>query len=630
MFHKSELKYVDKLTFYNIKTMSHKIELLSPAKNLACGLEAVNHGADAIYIGPSQFGARIAAANHITDIEHLIKYAHPFGVKVYITLNTILTDKELENAEKLIYQCYEIGADAIIVQDMGILQLDLPPIALHASTQTNNQNLEKILFLESAGFQRIILARELSLMAIQHIKKNSNIELESFVHGSLCVSYSGQCYMSQYGCGRSANRGDCAQYCRLPYTLSDAKGNKIMEDKYLLSLKDLDRSDSLEDMLNAGITSFKIEGRLKDLSYVKNITAYYRHKLDILLDKDAKHLKRSSVGKSFFYFTPNPEKTFHRGNTEYFLYKREPNMVQMDTPKSMGEIIGKVKNIGYNYFELSEADRLHHGDGLCFVDTKGEFNGVRVNRIENKNVYPAKKMLIAKGTLLYRNFDIAFNKSLEGKSAERKILIDFTLKEIDNKLILYITDEEKIKICIEIKAEKIPAEKPESAKKQIQNQLNKLGNTVFEAKSIQIQTKEMYFIPNSVLVNSKREAIQLLLNKRSQLLPKKITLNKSKFPLIFPKTTVSYFENVMNKKAETFYRQAGVKNITSSFEICTPKNPILMTTKYCIKYQLGWCPKGNSIQTKIPPEPYSLQTYNNKFKLIFDCKQCEMQIIPFT
>ena len=609
--------------------MSHKIELLSPAKNLACGIEAVNHGADAIYIGPSQFGARIAAANQLSDIEHLINYAHTFGVKVYITLNTILTDKELENAQKIIYQCYEIGADAIIIQDMGILQLDLPPIALHASTQTNNRNLDKILFLESAGFQRIILARELSLTSIQYIKKNSNIELEAFVHGSLCVSYSGQCYMSQYACGRSANRGDCAQYCRLPYTLQDANGDTIVKNKHLLSFKDLDRSDALEDMLNAGITSFKIEGRLKDLNYVKNITAYYRQKLDMLLERNTKQLKRSSVGKSFFYFIPNPEKTFHRGKTDYFLYNRTSNMAQMDTPKSMGEIIGKVKNTAYNYFELTEAKELNHGDGLCFVDINGEFQGFRVNRVDEQKVYPAKKINITRETLLYRNFDASFNKCLEGKSAERKIAIDFTLTETDTKLFLSITDEENIEIGIELKAEKTPAEKPDIAKKQIHTQLSKLGNTIFEARSINIKTKEIYFIPNSLLANSRREAVQLLLNKRSQILPIKFTLKKSKFPFIFPKTEVSYFENIMNEKAETFYRQAGVKQIAASFEICIPKNPILMTTKYCIKHQLGWCPMRNSIPLIIPSEPYSLQTGNNKFTLYFDCKQCEMQITPF-
>ncbi|MDD4209538.1 MAG: U32 family peptidase [Bacteroidales bacterium] len=609
--------------------MSHKIELLSPAKNLACGIEAVNHGADAIYIGPSQFGARIAAANQLSDIEHLINYAHTFGVKVYITLNTILTDKELENAQKIIYQCYEIGADAIIIQDMGILQLDLPPIALHASTQTNNRNLDRILFLESAGFQRIILARELSLTAIKHIKANSNIELEAFVHGSLCVSYSGQCYMSQYACGRSANRGDCAQYCRLPYTLSDAKGDKIVENKHLLSLKDLDRSDALEDMITAGITSFKIEGRLKDMNYVKNITAYYRQKLDMLLERNTKQLKRSSIGKSVFYFSPNPEKTFHRGKTDYFLYNRTPNMVQIDTPKSMGEIIGKVKNIAFNSFELTEADKLQHGDGLCFVDTKGGFKGFRVNRIENQNVYPAKKISLAKETLLYRNFDTAFNKCLKGKSAERKIAIDFTLTETDNNLILSITDEENIKINVDFKIEKTPAEKPELAKKQILTQLSKLGNTVFEARSINIQTKEIYFIPNSLLANSKREAIQQLLYKRNQLLPKNFTPKKNKGPLIFPTTEVSYFENIMNNKAESFYRQVGVKQIAPAFEICIPKNPILMSTKYCIKHQLGWCPMEKSLQASTPPEPYSLQTGNNTFTLYFDCKQCEMQITPF-
>src|ERR1035437_1229160 len=360
----------------------HYIELLSPAKNLECGLAAINHGADAVYIGASSFGARAAAGNTLEDIATLVQYAHKYRSKVHVALNTILTDEQLPEAEKLIWEVYNAGADALIVQDMGILQLNLPPIALHASTQTDNRTVEKVKFLQDVGFSRVVLARELSLKQIAEIASQTDVELEAFIHGALCVSYSGQCYMSQANCGRSANRGQCAQYCRLPYHLVDADDNVLVKNKHLLSLKDLDQSDSLEEMLEAGVTSFKIEGRLKDADYVKNITAYYRRKLDAILDGSTRY-RRASAGRTTILFEPNPEKSFRRSNTDYFLHGRKPDIAQLETPKSLGEPIGKVTYIGRNFFEMQNGTLLNNGDGLCFINKHGDLTGFRVNRVEH-------------------------------------------------------------------------------------------------------------------------------------------------------------------------------------------------------------------------------------------------------
>lgn len=609
--------------------IARNIELLAPAKNLQCGLEAVNHGADAIYIGAPQFGARVAAGNSLKDIESLIKYAHGYGVKVYITFNTILTDSELESAQKIINQCYNIGADAIIVQDMGILELELPPIALHASTQTDNRTVNKIRFLSSAGFQRVILARELSISEIKKIHTETDIELEAFVHGSLCVSYSGQCYMSQYACRRSANRGECAQFCRLPYTLTDENGTVLLKNKYLLSLKDMNRSRSLEEMLEAGISSFKIEGRLKDVDYVKNITAFYRKKLDAIFYYKTNNYRASSSGKCTFYFEPNPEKTFCRGETDYFLHKRENNMIQIETPKSIGEKIGIIKKVTNNYFELSETTQLHHGDGLCYILPNGEFDGFRINKIEGEKVFPAKKIDLQTGTLIYRNFDTHFNDLLQHKSAERKIAIDIILEENEGGFVLRLTDESNNTIEVQIPSEKNIADKKEAAMSQISTQLQKLGNTVFEAKNIYLPTNETFFIPNSILTIYRRLACDKLLEKRLSLLPKSIPPKKTNL-LPYPEKKLTYLSNIMNKKAEMFYKKAGVEQIDVAFEKKPIEVPVLMQTKYCLKFELGWCPKQNNKIGFNENESLFIKSQNNSFCLIFNCNRCEMQIIPVT
>ncbi len=434
------------------------VELLSPAKNLECGLAAINHGADAIYIGAPKFSARNKASCPIEDIETLTKYAHRYRAKVFVALNTILTDQQLPIAEKIIKQLYEAGADALIIQDMGILKLDLPPIALHASTQTDNRTLEKVQFLEKAGFSRVVLARELLLNDIRAISSGTTVELEAFVHGALCVSYSGQCYISQAMCGRSANRGECAQFCRLPYDLIDGNNNILLKNKHLLSLKDMNLSDHLEEMMDAGIVSFKIEGRLKEAEYVKNITAYYRKKIDAILERRPGYIKASS-GKTKFFFKPEPSKSFNRGFTDYFLNKRQRDIIQLATPKSLGEKLGTVKNSKRNFFELTGSKKVNNGDGLCFIDKQGGLQGFRVNKSENNYIHPSEPVTIPTGTILFRNYNAEFEKTLKQKTSERKIAIDIQLTETTDGISIHMVDEDGISSHTTFEYEKQMAKK---------------------------------------------------------------------------------------------------------------------------------------------------------------------------
>lgn len=598
------------------------IELLSPAKNLECGIAAVNHGADAVYIGASRFGARAVAGNSIKEIETLVKYAHKFRSRIYVTLNTLLTDEELPAAEKLIWEIYESGADALIIQDMGILKMHLPPIALHASTQTDNRDIDKIKFLADQGISRVVLARELSVSQIKNIHSQTDVELEAFVHGALCVSYSGQCYISRAMCGRSANRGECAQFCRLPYDLLDTVGNVLQSNKHLLSLKDLNQSDHLSEMMDAGIRSFKIEGRLKDLSYVKNITAYYRKKIDFIL-AEKKSYQKSSLGKTSFFFEPNVSKSFNRGFTNYFLHKRTKEMIQADTPKSLGEKAGKVKQIGDRFFELSGDIAIHNGDGLCFVNKNGVLNGFRVNKVENNKIYPLQMPDLEIGTVVYRNFDSLFEKQLEGKTAERKVPIFIRFDENSEGFVLHLSDEEGISMDYEIKAEKQLADHPEKARETIRTQFAKLGNTIYKAEDIRINCAENYFFPTSLLSEWRRQAIEMLDKKRDEnyLRPtKKASAGLAQFPV----DSLSYQGNVTNSLAEKFYREHGVKHIQPGFEMKAEKNVALMFTKYCIKYELDRCPKEHDVNTS--KETLYLRNGGKTYELSFDCKLCEMRI----
>lgn len=602
-----------------------KIELLSPAKNLECGIAAIQHGADAVYIGASQFGARSAAGNSVDDIAELVKYAHQFRVKVLVALNTVLTDEQLPEAEQLIWDIYNAGADALIIQDMGILKMNLPPIPLHASTQTDNRSPEKVQFLQEVGFSQVVLARELTLQQIKAISDNTTVELEAFIHGALCVSYSGQCYMSQAMSGRSANRGQCAQYCRLPYHLLDADDNILVKNKHLLSLKDLDQSNSLEEMLEAGISSFKIEGRLKDIDYVKNVTAFYRQKLDEIIDKSNSY-ERASAGKTTILFEPNPEKSFRRNATDYFLHGRHNGIIQPETPKSLGEPIGKITYIGRNFFELHNGSVLNNGDGLCFINKHGDLTGFRVNRVDRKQIFPADMPRFDIGVMIYRNQDQAFEKILKGKTSERKVAVQIQFIESTTGFDIHITDDNCISATYHAATEKQLAQKPEAVENNIINQLSKLGNTIYEATNVQIDIAQPWFFPASQLAEWRREAIELLDKTRLETYVREERVLEK--PAQFPTTQLSYLGNVTNKLAEQFYTEHGVTEILPGFEVIAEEGVPLMFTKHCVKYEMGWCPKEGYKATF--KEPLFLKNNDQKFTLTFDCKACEMHISKAT
>ena len=631
-----------------------EIELLAPAKNIECAMAAITHGADAVYIGGPSFGARAAAGNSFEDLEQLVRFAHPYHAKVFITLNTILKDSELAEAERQAKRYYEMGVDALIVQDMGLLKLDLPPIALHASTQMDNRTPEKVRFLQNAGFQRVVLARELSLQQIQEIRQACDVELEAFVHGALCVSYSGRCYMSYASCGRSANRGECAQFCRLPYTLVDADGNTIVRDRHLLSLKDMDRSDWLLPMMQAGIMSFKIEGRLKDVSYVKNITAYYRRRIDAILE-DHPEYKAASIGKTTLFFDPDPERTFHRDKTPYFIDGKRSDMVQLATPKSTGTFVGTVQSVCHNSLIYSGEKELHNGDGLCFIDAQGNFDGFRVNKVEGQRVFwnePVEGLSV--GDKLYRNYDIQFEKVLDGKSAKRRVALDFTLMEQNDGLLLRATDEAGTRVELPIKTEKVVADKLEQALQNLQTQLSKLGNTCYQARNIEVKTNQVYFFPNSLIAGWRRQIVEMLEQESLKIVSHSKTEMQNLAPLQNNPQKQNSVEavNVMNTKAKDFYQELGFDQIEDAYEkIETPNvethgrtslhNSILMTCKYCIRHALGACPKeskgnkkcGGHVETcrgaSLQNEPLYLKTGRHTFQLSFDCAKCEMKITMF-
>ena len=599
-----------------------KIELLAPAKNLECGIEAINHGADAVYIGAPKFSARANAGNTLEDIETLAKYAHQFKARVYVALNTIIKDEELAETEKLIWELYNVKVDALIIQDMGIMMLNLPPIPLHASTQNDNRTAEKAKFLEQAGFSQIVLARELTMSEIKEIASEVSTPLEAFVHGALCVCYSGQCYLSEAISNRSANRGSCAQFCRLPYTLIDNEGKSVIQKKHLLSMKDLNLSDHLEEMIDAGVSSLKIEGRLKDLSYVKNVVTYYRQKLDEILAHRKEYIRASTV-KSTYTFTPNLEKSFNRGYTEYFFNGRTPDMWSIDSPKSIGEPIGKIKEVFDRFFVLSGTKQLNNGDGLCFLNDAKELQGLRINKIEGEKVFPAESHLsLRKGTFVYRNYDHEFEKILNKKSADRKIDTSITFSEIKNGFKLTIEDEDGIEAFLEINYNKELAQKDQA--ENIKNNLSKTGNTIFKVTDINISLTDNWFIPASVISEWRRNLIDLLLEKRLEEYPQEEVIHVQTSHS-FPIKNITYLGNVSNDKSKQFYIQHKSTIEQVAFEKKAQKGVPLMFTRHCIKQSMGWCPKETSTR---PPyqEPFHLLYNATKLRLEFDCKKCEMKV----
>ena len=597
-----------------------KIELLAPAKDKQIGKEAILHGADAVYIGIEGFSARSAAGNSIEDIAELADFAHIYNARVYVAMNTILYDKELSNVEKLIHKIYRAGADALIVKDMGILQLDIPPIPLHASTQTDNRTVEKVRFLEQTGFSQVVLARELSIGEIAEIASQTNVPLEVFVHGALCVSYSGQCYLSQAITGRSANRGECAQLCRLPYDLVDANGTVLQKNAHLLSLKDLNQSDHLEALLDAGVSSLKIEGRLKDITYVKNVVSAYRQKLDTIFNRRPE-FTRASSGISKITFTPNLSKSFNRGFTDYFSYGRQHDIGSVESPKSFGEYIGTIKSVRRNSMEINTKLSLHNGDGLCFIDRDG-LTGFRVNRAEGNTIFPAEMPNVNIGTKIYRNYDHEFETQLSKKTADRKISAVITIGELPFGFSLQIRDEDGVSICLAEAFEKNPAKTEQT--ENIRSQLSRTGNTPFEISEININFDSQWFIPSSILSDWRKKLVEKLLSARKinyRRETKKLQVTTHPFPV----KQITYLGNVSNEKSRSFYNVHQTEILQPSFEQVAQKNVPLMTTRHCIKYTLGYCPKETTRKNDFK-EPLYLINGKSKLKLSFDCKECQMQI----
>lgn len=599
------------------------IELLAPAKNLECGIEAVNHGADAVYIGAPRFGARAAAGNLLEDIEALVKYAHIYNVRIYVTVNTILKDEELKDTEAMIWDLYRAGVDALIVQDMGITRLNLPPIALHASTQMDNRTARKVKFLSEAGFSQVVLARELTLDEIAAIHAACpDTPLEVFVHGALCVSYSGQCYASQACFGRSANRGECAQFCRLGFDMVDADGKVMAHGKHLLSLKDMNQSENLEALLDAGVSSLKIEGRLKDVSYVKNVTAYYRQKLDAILKRRKEYIRASS-GTVKLAFRPQLDKSFSRGFTDYFIHGRNSGIFSFDTPKSLGEEVGVVKEIRGNYLTVAGVKPFANGDGLCYLDERGKLHGFRVNRVDGNKLFPQEMPVVKPKTKLYRNFDQEFDRVMQRKSAERRILVAIQLEENNFGFTLTLCDEDDNRVSLTLQRAKEPARTPQS--ENLKNQLGKLGNTPFEAGEISINFSENWFIPSSEIADLRRRAVEKLLEVR------RISYRRpeGRFPHTvhpYPVQELTYLGNVMNGMAREFYHDHGVKRIAPAFEKEAPSGAVLMFCKHCIRYAMGWCPVRHKVKPPFREPFYLISGDGKRFRLEFDCKRCEMKV----
>ncbi|MDO8788229.1 MAG: U32 family peptidase [Sulfuritalea sp.] len=607
------------------------LELLAPAKNADFGIEAIKHGADAVYIGGPAFGARAGAGNSVADIERLAAHAHRYHARVFVTLNTILRDDELEEARRLAWQIYDAGADALIVQDMGLLQLNLPSIQLHASTQTDIRTLDKARFLQDVGFSQIVLARELSLKEIAKISDGLKVgaggtaTLEFFVHGALCVAYSGQCYLSHAHTGRSANRGECSQACRLPYTLQDEAGRVVAHDKHLLSMKDHDQSANLQALIKAGIRSFKIEGRLKDLSYVKNITAHYRTLLDEFLDESPDY-RRASSGHCTFTFTPRPEKTFNRGATDYFVNQRQADIGAFDTPKFSGERIGAVTRLAPDWFEVDATVPLHNGDGLSYFDSHRELVGLRINRAEGQRLFPNEILDdLAVGTTLYRNRDQEFERALEKKSATRRIRVGMQFGETPEGFALQITDEDGITADATLAHAREPAQNADRAMVALGEALGKLGGTDFTATGIMQKLSQPWFLPAASINALRRDAVAALVAARAAAYQRPLRRAPVEPPAPYPENELSYLGNVLNSAARAFYQEHGVTLIADAYETNTePGEVSLMITKHCLRYSFNLCPK----EVKgLRADAMMLVNGKEKLTLRFDCKKCEMHVI---
>ena len=608
--------------------MKKKIEILAPAKDLIHGMAAINAGADAVYIGAPQFGARSNANNSIEDVADLVKYAHLFNAQVFVVINTILYDNELETCRKMIYQLYDIGVDALIVQDMAIMEMELPPIVLHASTQANNRDADKIKFLKDAGIKRVVLARELNLHQIKEISEASDVELEFFVTGALCVSFSGNCYMSVANGERSANRGSCAQNCRLPYNLIDGHGDTLIKNSHLLSIKDFDVSDQIPNLIEAGIVSFKIEGRLKDIVYVKNNVSYLRQKLDAFLEENSTKYTKASSGKCTYTFDSSLDRSFNRGYTDYFVNERHQAIGSWESPKSKGQYIGKLIQTVGNSYEIENGHLLNNGDGLCFINENNEADGIYVNRAENGFVFPNVLKEIKEGTFIYRNNDAAFIKIVEREdSAVRKISSTLLLSETENGFQLMATDEEGNVSTVTLDHPKETTKNNESIEENFKINLAKTGFTPYTADEIDVVFSQNWFLPISKINEMRRTVYEQLSEIRlANYVRHEHQIVKTSHP--YPESKLDFTYNVANKVARKFYERHGVTEIEKAFELqWDPGKSRVMTTKYCIKYELEKCPKyhKDTMDGKLK-EPLVLKQGELEYKLKFNCKPCEMEI----
>lgn len=616
----------------NLSHVHNRLELLAPAKNADYGIEAIRHGADAVYIGGPAFGARATAGNSVEDIARLCTYAHQYHAQVFVALNTILMDNELADAEKLIWQLYEAGADALIVQDMGVLQLNLPPIALHASTQMDNRSPEKVAFLEQVGFSQVVLARELGLSQIRDVAAHTNMQLEFFIHGALCVAYSGLCNLSHSFSNRSANRGECSQMCRLPGNLKTRQGDVLAQNEHLLSLKDNNQTENLEALIDAGIRSFKIEGRLKDLSYVKNVTAHYRQKLDAIM-ACRPEFKASSHGRCEHTFIPDPEKTFNRGSTDYFVNERSQGIKDFRSPKYIGEEVGKVVSIGKDFIQVSSTHEFNNGDGLAFFpanfamakQSDDKLQGLRVNRAEGLKLHILQVPKDLKvGMTLYRNHNQAFEALLSKESSKRIIGVDLRLSDTEDGLALTLTDIYGLTATVNLTVEKTPATDVDKTLQNTRTQLGKLGSTDFVARSISIDTAQAWFLPASVLNGLRRDGVAALEAARVQGYVRPLPWKHNQ-DAVYPVKHLSYLGNVANEKAKDFYQRHGVIEIQDTYE----KNGVtedvpLMITKHCLRFNFNLCPKE---VPGIKADPMVLEIGNDVLKLVFDCPKCEMMVV---
>ncbi|WP_444758021.1 peptidase U32 family protein [Pseudomonas sp. A014] len=621
------------------------LELLSPARDVAIAREAILHGADAIYIGGPSFGARHNACNEVGDIAELVEFARRYHARVFTTINTILHDNELEPARKLIHQLYDAGVDALIVQDLGVMELDIPPIELHASTQTDIRTLERARFLDQAGFSQLVLARELNLQQIRAIAAETDAAIEFFIHGALCVAFSGQCNISHAQTGRSANRGDCSQACRLPYTLKDDQGRVVAFEKHLLSMKDNNQTANLRDLVDAGVRSFKIEGRYKDMGYVKNITAHYRKELDAILE-DRPDLARASSGRTQHFFVPDPDKTFHRGSTDYFVSDRKIDIGAFDSPTFTGLPVGVVEKVGKRDLMVVTEVPLTNGDGLNVL-VKREVVGFRANIAEPRgefeedgqtryryrvepNEMPEGLHKLRPNHPLSRNLDHNWQQALQRTSSERRVAVQWQAVLTEQRLALCVTSEEGITVQVALDGPFGAANKPQQALDQLHDLLGQLGTTQYHAEAIELDAPQAYFIPNSQLKALRREAIEALTEARVKAHPRGSRKAETSPPPVYPEAHLSFLANVYNQKARDFYHRHGVKLIDAAFEAHEEHGDVpVMITKHCLRFSFNLCPKQakgvTGVRTKVAP--MQLIHGDEVLTLKFDCKPCEMHVV---